>query len=124
MGSNYVLAVKTNNGKFYGGSIMADNIDEADEMAFDILKKLSKEGYNNISDIEAIDYFNFKQSLPILERLDLYYNLAYYRLSFDDTVSIDFIDKMIKFFEKTEEYEKCSVLLKKKKTAEVDSSYL
>jgi len=117
MGSNYVLAVKTNNGKFYGGSRMADNIDEADEMAFDILKKMTKQGYNNISDIEAIDYFNFKQSLPILERLDLYYNLAYYRLSFDDTVSVDFIDKMIKFFEKTEEYEKCAVLIKKEKNS-------
>lgn len=123
MGTNYVLAVKTNNGKFYGGSIMADNIDEADEVAFDIMKKLSREGYH-ISDIEAIDYFNFKQSLPILERLDLYYNLAYYRLSFDDTLSVEFIDKMISFFEKTEEYEKCAVLLKKKNSAETDVTYL
>lgn len=123
MGTNYVLAVKTNNGKFYGGSIMADNIDEADEVAFDIMKKLSKEGYH-ISDIEAIDYFNFKQSLPILERLDLYYNLAYYRLSFDDTLSVEFIDKMISFFEKTEEYEKCAVLLKKKNSTETDATYL
>lgn len=123
MGTNYVLAVKTNNGKFYGGSIMADNIDEADEVAFDIMKKLSREGYH-ISDIEAIDYFNFKQSLPILERLDLYYNLAYYRLSFDDTLSVEFIDKMISFFEKTEEYEKCAVLLKKKNSTETDATYL
>lgn len=114
MSSNYILEIKTTENRFYGGSIKANNIDEADEIAFNIMKNLSSEGFENIKDIEAIDYFNFKKSLPIPETMDLYYNMAYYRLDFDGNLSPDFLDKMLRFFERTEEYEKCYSILKKK----------
>ena len=120
MSSNYILEVKTAENRFYGGSIIANNIDEADEIAFDIMKNLSSEGFKNIKDIEAIDYFKFKKSLPFPETMDLYYNMAYYRLDFDSNLSTDFLDKMLRFFEKTEEYEKCSSILKKKNKIEFE----
>lgn len=111
---NYLLSVKTENGFFYGGSIKAASVDDADEAAFIIYKKLILDGFNNIIDIEAIDYFNFKNSLPIQTSKDLQYYSAYYRIDVDEDLTIDFIDRMISYFETIEHYEKCAKLLKKK----------
>jgi hypothetical protein len=112
---NYLLSVKTENGFFYGGSIKAANVDDADEAAFIIYKKLKLDGFNNIIDIEAIDYFNFKHSLPIQNSNDLQYHSAYYRIDVDETLTVEFIDRMIYYFETIEHYEKCAELLKRKK---------
>jgi hypothetical protein len=112
---NYVLSIQTDKNSYYGGSIKATCVDEADEVAFLILKKLQKEGFKNILSVEAIDYYNFKGSLPLPENRRLFNNIAYHRLSYDYNVSADFLEGLIKYFENTEEYEKCSVILKKKR---------
>lgn len=120
---NYLLSIKTENGFFYGGSIKAASVDDADEAAFIIYKKLKLDGFNNIIDIEAIDYFNFKNSLPIQTSKDLQYYSAYYRIDLDEDLTIDSIDRMIYYFETIEHYEKCAKLLKKKSKIIYENNY-
>lgn len=112
---NYVLSILTDNNRYYGGSIKATCVDEADEVAFLILKKLKKEGFKNIKSVEAIDYYSFKGSLPLPENRELFNSIAFHRLNYDQTIDPEFLDGLIKYFEKTEEYEKCSAILKKKR---------
>lgn len=112
--SNYVLSIKTKEGSYYGGSIKAANVDDADEAAFSIYTSLQREGFKVIQDIEAIDYFNLNGSLPIPDNIDLFYYVTYHRLNVDENIEPILIDNLIKYFEKKEEYEKCSFLLKMK----------
>lgn len=112
--SNYVLSIKTKEGSYYGGSIKAANVDDADEAAFSIYTSLQREGFKLIQDIEAIDYFNLNGSLPIPDNIDLFYYVTYHRLNVDENIEPILIDNLIKYFEKKEEYEKCSFLLKMK----------
>lgn len=85
-------------------------------LPFLILNKLQQEGFENILSVEAIDYYTFKGSLPLPESRKLFNNIAFHRLSHDHNVSPDFLDGLIKYFENTEEYEKCSIILKKKQS--------
>jgi hypothetical protein len=114
--SNYVLSIKTKEGSFYGGSIKAASVDDADEAAFSIYTNLQQEGFNSIQDIEAIDYFNLNGSLPIPDNIELFYYVTYHRLNIDENVEPILIERLIKYFETREEYEKCSFLLKMKNT--------
>ena len=84
--SNYVLSIKTKEGSFYGGSIKAASVDDADEAAFSIYTNLQQEGFNSIQDIEAIDYFNLNGSLPIPDNIELFYYVTYHRLNIDENV--------------------------------------
>lgn len=120
---NYVLSILTDKNSYYGGSIKATCVDEADEVAFLILKQLQKEGFQNILSVEAIDYYNFKGSLPLPDNRKLFNNIAFHRLNYDQNINPDFLDGLIRYFEKTEEYEKCSIILKKKQQLLLQHEY-
>jgi len=117
---NYVLSILTENNSYYGGSIKATSVDQADEVAFLILKKLHKDGFNDVLSVDAIDYYNFKGGLPLPEDKELYNNITYHRLNYDENIDPSFLDNLIKYFEKTEQYEKCAYILKKKNSLMVE----
>lgn len=113
---NFVLTVKMLDGSFYGGSIQAPNIDAADEFVFTLSENLKDEGFLKLVNVDVMDYFEFKGSLPKLnnERLNNY--IAYYCLDYNKDVEVETLDGLIQYFEKKEEYEKCSYILKKKQS--------
>lgn len=111
---NYVLSIITENNSYYGGSIKATSVDQADEVAFLILKNLHKDGFKQVLTIDAIDYYNFNGSLPLPEDKNLYNNITYHRLKHVDNVDILFLDNLIKYYEQNEQYERCAEILKKK----------
>ncbi len=110
---NFILTVNTEKGVFYGGSIKAANVDDADEAAFVILKKMKSEGISEILGIDVVDYFNFKGNLQLMNDNVINCYLSYYRLPYDKNVDDVFLQNLLKFFEEEEQYEKCSVILKR-----------
>lgn len=113
---NFILSVNTRNGVFYGGSIKAASVDDADEAAFIIFNNLKSDNIHNILGIDVVDYFNFKGNLQLLNDETLNNYLAYYRLPYDENIDDAFLQKLLNYFEKHEEYEKCSVVFKRIKT--------
>ena len=110
---NFILTVNTSNGVFYGGSIKAANVDDADEAAFIIFTKLKNDGIGSVLGIDTVDYFNFKGNLQLLNNDEINNYISYYRLPYDENVDDVFLEKLLKFFETKEEYEKCSIIFKK-----------
>lgn len=110
---NFILTVNTRNGVFYGGSIKAASVDDADEAAFIIFNNLKNDGIGDIFGIDVVDYFNFKGNLQLLNNKTLNNYLSYHRLPYDENVDDIFLQKLLNYFEKREEYEKCSVIFKR-----------
>lgn len=112
---NFVIQIKTLQGHFYGGKIRAVNVGEADIAAFFICKGLQNDGFEEVLSVEAIDYNDFKGNLKILPSCSLATHIKYHVfLQSEDNESTD-INSMLKFFEKTEEYEKCANIVCKYK---------